>query len=146
MKKWFVGMVTHRNNHCIMNSIALLIGKPRILCLILQHSPSLPHSLTHSLPLPSPPSLPPFLSLPPSLAMCYSDKEIDLSTVDLSKLKVRDLRKILTDMGEVCSGCVEKSEFVSKIRTVAGLKSELWGVSINFDLTLLIDNLLNVVV
>ena len=53
------------------------------------------------------------------------DKEIDLSTVDLSKLRVRDLRKILTDMGEVCSGCVEKSEFVSKIRTVAGLKSEL---------------------
>ena len=74
---------------------------------------SLTQSLTHSLP------------SPPSLALCYSDKEIDLSTVDLSKLKVRDLRKILTDMGEVCSGCVEKSEFVSKIRTVAGLKSEL---------------------
>ena len=63
---------------------------------------------------------------PPShLPLLNADKEIDLSTVDLSKLKVRDLRKILTDMGESCSGCVEKSEFVSKIRTVAGLKSEL---------------------
>lgn len=86
-----------------MNSITFPKGKPRILYLILHHSPS----------------------LHPSLPLCYSDKEIDLSTVDLSKLKVRDLRKILTDMGEVCSGCVEKSEFVSKIRTVAGLKSEL---------------------
>ena len=45
--------------------------------------------------------------------------------MDLSKLKVRDLRKILTDMGEACSGCVEKAEFVSKIKTLAGLKSEL---------------------
>ena len=45
--------------------------------------------------------------------------------MDLAKLKVRDLRKILTDMGEACSGCVEKSEFVSKIRSIAGLKSEL---------------------
>ena len=70
---------------------------------------------------PPPPPPPP----PSHLPLLNADKEIDLSTVDLSKLKVRDLRKILTDMGESCSGCVEKSEFVSKIRTVAGLKSEL---------------------
>lgn len=62
---------------------------------------------------------------PPVFPLFNTDKEIDLSTVDLGKLRVRDLRKILTDMGESCSGCVEKSEFVSKIKLLAGLKSEL---------------------
>ncbi|KAM9326645.1 mesencephalic astrocyte-derived neurotrophic factor [Gastrophryne carolinensis] len=43
------------------------------------------------------------------------DKQIDLSTVDLKKLRVKELRKILDDWGETCKGCAEKSDFIRKI-------------------------------
>ncbi|KAG7472924.1 hypothetical protein MATL_G00114090 [Megalops atlanticus] len=43
------------------------------------------------------------------------DKQLDLSTVDLKKLKVKDLKKILEEWGEGCKGCVEKSDFIRKI-------------------------------
>ncbi|XP_076864256.1 mesencephalic astrocyte-derived neurotrophic factor [Brachyhypopomus gauderio] len=43
------------------------------------------------------------------------DKQLDLSTVDLKKLKVKDLKKILDEWGESCKGCVEKSDFIRKI-------------------------------
>uniref|UniRef100_A0A3Q4BQL9 Uncharacterized protein n=1 Tax=Mola mola TaxID=94237 RepID=A0A3Q4BQL9_MOLML len=43
------------------------------------------------------------------------DKQLDLSTVDLKKLKVKDLKKILEDWDESCKGCAEKSDFIRKI-------------------------------
>lgn len=43
------------------------------------------------------------------------DKTIDLKTVDLKKLKVRDLKKILNDWDETCDGCIEKSDFIKRI-------------------------------
>ncbi|KAG7318972.1 hypothetical protein KOW79_017446 [Hemibagrus wyckioides] len=43
------------------------------------------------------------------------DKQVDLSTVDLKKLKVKDLKKILDEWGESCKGCAEKSDFIRKI-------------------------------
>ncbi|KAF6201025.1 hypothetical protein GE061_005472 [Apolygus lucorum] len=43
------------------------------------------------------------------------DKTIDLKTVDLKKLKVRDLRKILSDWDEECEGCIEKTDFIKRI-------------------------------
>jgi len=43
------------------------------------------------------------------------EKTIDLKTVDLKKLKVRDLKKILNDWDEVCDGCIEKSDFIKRI-------------------------------
>ncbi|XP_063234529.1 mesencephalic astrocyte-derived neurotrophic factor homolog [Bacillus rossius redtenbacheri] len=43
------------------------------------------------------------------------DKTIDLKTVDLKKLKVRDLRKILSDWDETCEGCIEKTDFIKRI-------------------------------
>ncbi|KTF88196.1 hypothetical protein cypCar_00006117 [Cyprinus carpio] len=43
------------------------------------------------------------------------DKQVDLSSVDLKKLKVKDLKKILEEWGESCKGCVEKSDFIRKI-------------------------------
>lgn len=43
------------------------------------------------------------------------DKQIDLKTVDLKKLKVKDLRKILDDWGETCEGCIEKVDFIKLI-------------------------------
>ncbi|XP_018428600.1 PREDICTED: mesencephalic astrocyte-derived neurotrophic factor [Nanorana parkeri] len=46
---------------------------------------------------------------------CVTYKQIDLSTVDLKKLRVKELKKILDDWGETCKGCAEKSDFIRKI-------------------------------
>lgn len=35
--------------------------------------------------------------------------------MDLKKLKVKDLKKILENWGDACKGCTEKSEFIAKI-------------------------------
>lgn len=43
------------------------------------------------------------------------EKQIDLRTVDLKKLKVRDLKKILNDWEESCEGCIEKTDFIKRI-------------------------------
>ncbi|OPJ80866.1 putative RNA-binding protein 15B [Patagioenas fasciata monilis] len=43
------------------------------------------------------------------------DKQIDLSTADLRKLRVKELRRILDDWGETCKGCAEKSDFIRRI-------------------------------
>lgn len=43
------------------------------------------------------------------------EKQIDVNTVDLKKLKVRDLKKILSDWGEMCEGCIEKTDFIKRI-------------------------------
>uniref|UniRef100_UPI00358F8CD8 mesencephalic astrocyte-derived neurotrophic factor-like n=1 Tax=Myxine glutinosa TaxID=7769 RepID=UPI00358F8CD8 len=43
------------------------------------------------------------------------DKQIDLASVDLKKLRVRELKKVLEAWGETCRGCAEKSDFVSRI-------------------------------
>ncbi|XP_053290695.1 mesencephalic astrocyte-derived neurotrophic factor [Pleuronectes platessa] len=43
------------------------------------------------------------------------DKQLDLTTVDLKKLKVKDLKKILEEWDESCKGCAEKSDFIRKI-------------------------------
>lgn len=43
------------------------------------------------------------------------EKQIDIDTVDLNKLKVRDLRKILSDWDETCDGCIEKTDFIKRI-------------------------------
>lgn len=43
------------------------------------------------------------------------DKQIDLNTVNLKKLKVRDLKKILNDWEEICEGCIEKTDFIKRI-------------------------------
>nr|CAG4643543.1 EOG090X0F26 [Ilyocryptus agilis] len=43
------------------------------------------------------------------------EKSIDLKTVDLKKLKVRDLKKVLSDWDEVCDDCIEKSDFIKRI-------------------------------
>lgn len=50
-----------------------------------------------------------------SSTLLSTDKQVDLSTVDLKKLKVKDLKKILDEWGESCKGCAEKSDFIRKI-------------------------------
>jgi len=46
------------------------------------------------------------------------EKQIDINTVDLKKLKVRDLKKILSDWDENCDDCLEKGDFVRYIEKV----------------------------
>ena len=52
---------------------------------------------------------------------------IDLRTVDLKKLKVRDLKKILNDWNEDCEGCIEKTDYIKRIESLKPkyLKDEL---------------------
>lgn len=45
----------------------------------------------------------------------FTEKQIDLNTVDLKKLKVRDLKKILNDWEEDCEGCLEKTDYIKRI-------------------------------
>lgn len=45
-------------------------------------------------------------------------KKIDLKTVDLRKLKIVDMKRLLKDRGEVCDGCFEKSEFIAKLEAI----------------------------
>lgn len=49
------------------------------------------------------------------LTHSLTEKQIDLNSVDLKKLKVRDLKKILNDWDESCDGCLEKSDFIKRI-------------------------------
>jgi len=46
------------------------------------------------------------------------EKTIDLKTVDLKKLKVRDLKKILSGWDEECDGCIEKTDFIKRIESL----------------------------
>merc|ERR1712026_123404 len=46
------------------------------------------------------------------------DKQIDFKSVDLKKLKVRDLKKILSDWEETCDGCLEKADYIKRIEEV----------------------------
>lgn len=38
-----------------------------------------------------------------------------MTSVDLKKLRVRELKKVLEDWGEACRGCAEKDDFVRRI-------------------------------
>ncbi|XP_037069115.1 mesencephalic astrocyte-derived neurotrophic factor homolog [Pollicipes pollicipes] len=51
----------------------------------------------------------------PQICELRYDKQIDLKNVDLKKLKVRDLKKILSDWDEICDGCLEKTDFIKRI-------------------------------
>lgn len=43
------------------------------------------------------------------------EQQLDLTSVDLKKLRVRELKKVLEDWGEACRGCAEKDDFVRRI-------------------------------
>lgn len=55
------------------------------------------------------------------------DKEIDWKTVNLKKLKVKDLKKILDNWEEVCDGCLEKTDYIKRVEELKPLyvKEEL---------------------
>lgn len=43
---------------------------------------------------------------------------------DLSKLRVKQLKKILADRGVECTGCLEKAEFIKKVQDTEHLASD----------------------
>uniref|UniRef100_A0A8D0H5X6 Cerebral dopamine neurotrophic factor n=1 Tax=Sphenodon punctatus TaxID=8508 RepID=A0A8D0H5X6_SPHPU len=47
------------------------------------------------------------------------ERKLDLASVDLSKMRVSELRKILDSWGEVCRACIEKTDFVNLIKELA---------------------------
>ncbi|XP_068132258.1 cerebral dopamine neurotrophic factor [Hyperolius riggenbachi] len=47
------------------------------------------------------------------------EKKLDLNLVDLSKLKVAELKKILDNWGEACIACIEKTDYVQLIKELA---------------------------
>ncbi|CAF1242054.1 unnamed protein product [Adineta ricciae] len=53
----------------------------------------------------------------PQICDLKYEKQIDVNAVDLSKLKVKDLKKILSDWGETAD-FIEKSEFIKRINEV----------------------------
>ena len=56
-----------------------------------------------------------FYDLQYCISTFFTEKQIDLKSVDLKKLKVRDLKKILNDWDEGCDGCLEKGDFIKRI-------------------------------
>merc|ERR1712121_566727 len=46
------------------------------------------------------------------------EKQIDFKNVDLKKLKVNQLKKILSDWEEICVGCLEKADYIRRIEEV----------------------------
>lgn len=52
-----------------------------------------------------------------SRLLCFfiAEKVIDFKTVDLRKLRVRELKNILSSWDEECDGCLEKTDFISRI-------------------------------
>ena len=55
----------------------------------------------------------------------HTEKVIDFKSVELGKLRVKELKNILNGWGEDCRGCAEKSDYVSKINSVKHLHVEL---------------------
>ena len=53
------------------------------------------------------------------------EKKVDVKNTDLSKLRVKELRKICDDEGIDIKGLTEKDEIVKKIHDKFGIKSEL---------------------
>ena len=53
--------------------------------------------------------------------LCAERQLWDLSSAGLNKMRVAELRKVLSSWGEECRGCLEKHELVSLIQQRAPL-------------------------
>lgn len=60
-----------------------------------------------------------------TLLLSPPDAPIDIDSLDLDKMKVKELKKILYQWDETCHGCVEKSDFIAHIREVKHKHVEL---------------------
>lgn len=53
------------------------------------------------------------------------EKKVDLTKVDLNKMRVKELRKVMDEHEIPCVGCSEKAELIRAIRAKLGLKDEV---------------------
>lgn len=53
------------------------------------------------------------------------EQKIDVRNMDLKKMRVKQLRKILNSWDEECTGCIEKSDFVQRIEELTPKHTEL---------------------
>jgi len=53
------------------------------------------------------------------------DKEIDWKNVNLKKMRVKELKKILSDWDETCDGCLEKTDYIKRIESLKNKHVEL---------------------
>ncbi len=59
----------------------------------------------------------------PQICDLRYEKVIDVNEVDIKKLKVRDLKKILTNWGVDTKSYTEKSEFIAKIEELKSIRA-----------------------
>lgn len=50
--------------------------------------------------------------------MYVTERTVDLANVVLKKLKVKDLKSILSDWDEQCRGCTEKTDYIKLIESL----------------------------
>lgn len=43
------------------------------------------------------------------------EKQLDWKNINLNKMKVKELKKILLGWNDSCKGCLEKSDFIKRI-------------------------------
>ncbi|KAM6215395.1 cerebral dopamine neurotrophic factor [Rhynchocyon petersi] len=55
------------------------------------------------------------------------EKKLDLASVDLSKLRVAELKRILSSWGEECRACAEKTDYVNLIKELAPKYTEAYA-------------------
>ena len=60
----------------------------------------------------------------PELCAVREAIKVEVGKTDYTTLNIRDLKKILADRGQQCSGCLEKSEFVKKCLETEGKSKE----------------------
>lgn len=51
----------------------------------------------------------------PQICELKYDKPLDWKNINLKKMRVKELKKILSDWDETCRGCVEKQDFIDRI-------------------------------
>lgn len=63
----------------------------------------------------------------------FVDKPLDWKTIDLKKMRVKELKNILGEWGEACKGCTEKTDFIKRIEELKPkyVKDELWSNQIS---------------
>ncbi len=61
----------------------------------------------------------------PEICQVREKVKVEKGQTDYSKLKVRDLKKILADRGVQCKNCIEKTDFIKRCEETEDLHDEL---------------------
>lgn len=61
-----------------------------------------------------------------SICALKYEEPIKLEGVNLKKLRVKKLKEILSQWGEPCRGCVDKSQFVKKVESLRPKHDPSW--------------------